>query len=418
MTRIPVEEVAFHPHSFGDPAGRVFYWRGELYRGVRQETASFAAELVQGVLPRLAEKGLVPATALTDLSLDGFDLVLRHQQIPLAAYPTEWCALMLREAALAYLDLRAALVELDFGLKDVNPWNVVFDGPRPLFVDVMSIVPLAQTLALFSEERFCRFYLNPLLLMAYGHAPLARCLLAEHDGVDPAALALLPRRSRPRRALRRRPASTRDVYVDVLARLRREVAAVQPALATDRHVPRPEAAASAAAVADALERLRPETVLDLHTSSVAAARLAADRDVRAVAFFTSDEAANAAFVDARAANRWLLPLVIDFTKPPGSVGYLDHYAIAAADRLRCELVVALEAVDHALLRRLTVEHLAAAVSSFSSKYALVAHPPAESAPSQLAVRDDDFLRALRARFADVSPFRSDGSAPRLLLCRK
>lgn len=426
MTRLPVEEVAFHPHSFGDPAGRLFLWRGELYRGVRQEAAPFAAELVQSVLPRLAENGLVPPTTLTDLSLEGFDLVLRHQQIPLAAYPTEWCAAMLREAALAYLDVLAELAELELGLKDVQPWNLVFDGHSPVFVDVMSIAPLNQTLPAFSEDRFRRYYLNPLLLMTYGHARIARCLLAEYDGVEPAALALLPRRARPWRLPRRRRPTPwpLNVYVDVLARLRQEVAAVQPPVATGSGKSRPEADAAAAAVADALEQLQPETVLDLHTTDVAPARLAADRGLRAVAFCSSDAAANAAFFDARAADRSLLPLLIDFTKPPAAVGYLDHYAMAAADRLQCELVVAFGAVDYALLRRaLTFEHLAAALGSFSSKYALVAQPHAKSVPGEVAARtssisSDDFVRALRARFDDVSPFESEASEPQLLLCRK
>ncbi len=32
---IPQDGVDFHPHSFGDPAGRLFRWNGEIYRGIR-----------------------------------------------------------------------------------------------------------------------------------------------------------------------------------------------------------------------------------------------------------------------------------------------------------------------------------------------------------------------------------------------
>ena len=33
--QIPHEEVSFHPLSYADPNGRVFWWNGELYRGIR-----------------------------------------------------------------------------------------------------------------------------------------------------------------------------------------------------------------------------------------------------------------------------------------------------------------------------------------------------------------------------------------------
>jgi hypothetical protein len=423
VSAIPPDEVEFHPHSFGDPAGRLFRWRGGLYRGVRPEAAPFAAELAATVLPRLSESGLVPETSLTDLSLDGFALVLRHEQVPLAAYPTEWCGAMLRTAALAYLDVLDELAGAGLGLKDVHPWNLVFDGQRPLFVDVMSIAPLAETMRRLSVDRFRRYYVNPLLLTAHGHGRLARCLLAEYDGVDPAVLALLPRRARPRRFRQhgRSSPSTLSGYAATVARLKAEVAAVEVVVAAGSD--EPEAGAETA-VSEALEQVQPATVLELYTVTAAAAARAADAGKRAVAFCPSDAHANAAFYAAQQTGALLLPLVLDFTKPTPAVGYLDHYSIAAADRLRCELVLALDAVRYAVLeRRLTFEHVAVALDAFSTRAALVALPRPDVLPPDVLGRvrgygRDGFVRALRGRFSDVSPLAPDESGRDLFLCRK
>ena len=48
---------------------------------------------------------------------------------------------MLRDAALAILTLAAELAERGLTLKDSHPWNVLFHGTRPVWVDVTSVGP-------------------------------------------------------------------------------------------------------------------------------------------------------------------------------------------------------------------------------------------------------------------------------------
>jgi hypothetical protein len=416
MTRIAPEEVRFHPHSFGDPAGRLFWWRGDLYRGVRAGAAPFVAKAVERVLPRLAEKRLVPATTPTDLTLDGFELVLRHDQVPFTAYPTEWCPEMLREASLLYLDLVVELAAEGLGIKDMNPWNIVFDGPRPLFVDVMSIAPLEACVSSFSEERFRRNYLDPLLLMAQGHSRLARALLPEYGGVEPAVLALLRRRNR---RLRRGPfrRSPHD-HVALARSLRREVEAVELSVA--------DGAGQSAdtAIAGVVEELRPASVLELRTTTGTAAIFAARHGARGIAFFDADERANASFAAARSEDVWLLPLVLDFTKPTPAIGFFDHFSVAAVDRLRCELVVAGDSVRYAVVDRLfPFEHVAEALAAFSGRYALATLPDPDSLPAHVLERAPwygapAFLEALRSRFAEVKRLSPAPTGTDLFLCRK
>jgi len=415
MTIAP-EEVRFHPHSFGDPAGRLFWWRGDLYRGVRAPAAPFVADVVERVLPRLVDKGLVPATTLTDLALDGFELVLRHERVPFTAYPNEWCPEMLRDAALLYLDLVVELAPDGLGIKDMNPWNLVFDGPHPLFVDVLSISPADECAQSFSEARFRRYYLDPLRLMAEGHSTLARALLPEYGGVEPGALALLGARE-PFARWRPRFRRSRSDHTELATELRRKVEAV------DLPVARTDITAVPAAIAQVLDELRPTSVLELRTSTAAASVSAARRGARAIAFFDADDRANSTYAAARAEDLWLLPLVLDFTKATPAIGFFDHFSIAAVDRLRCELVVAGDAVRYAVVDRLlSFEHIVEALAAFSRVAALVELPRRDSLPAYALSRapwygERAFVDALRARFADVIVLPPEPAGRHLFLCR-
>src|SRR5688572_32059844 len=84
--RIPGNEVEFHPHSFGDPQVRLFRWRGEIYRGISSQHALFYRRLFEDkVIERAVDKGLLIDSELTELVVDGYELVVHHRQIAFAS---------------------------------------------------------------------------------------------------------------------------------------------------------------------------------------------------------------------------------------------------------------------------------------------------------------------------------------------
>ena len=88
MKEIPLEEVAFHPRSRIDPNGRLFYWRGGLYRGLSQERSDFYRGLFErNVVGRLVDRGLIIDTDLQPYSMAGFGMVVRHREIDLRGLP-------------------------------------------------------------------------------------------------------------------------------------------------------------------------------------------------------------------------------------------------------------------------------------------------------------------------------------------
>ncbi len=377
MARIPPEEIEPHPHSFADRAGRLFYWRGELYRAFRRDVeGTFAALLDDGVLDELARRRLLIETEPTELELDGYGLVVRHRRIPFPSYPNEWCAPMFKSAVLALLDLATELAQDGLTLKDAHPWNVVFDGATPVWVDVGSIQPDGDPVWAAARE-FVRFCLNPLLLMAAGRVRLARHLLPEYEGVDAADAAAAPFRTRrigrrmaalAGQARRPGPASRALFF----RRLREAIASIE--VVYDTHGDLRDDGDGAPELDPLLTSLAPASALTVDSPS--AARRIAERGALVVALDRREATTARLFEVARDEGARILPLVMDVTLPTPSRGIREHWQIAATSRLRSEVVVALGVVGpvHAAYG-LPVPRILEALASFATR-ALVVDAPA------------------------------------------
>ena len=127
-----------------------------------------------GFFSELMEKGLLVETEITPLKLDGYGMVLKHKKVPTLTYCMEWPATMLKEAALLTLDLAIELTDKNLALQDAYPWNVYFDGTKPEFIDLGSIVEADRKFIWIAYDQFCRFFLYPLYMYAAGREKIAR----------------------------------------------------------------------------------------------------------------------------------------------------------------------------------------------------------------------------------------------------
>ncbi len=412
QSRIPDREVEFHPHSFADPGGRLFRWRGGLYRALSRQQSSFISRLFQsGTIERLIRRGLLIESEITDYALEGYDLVIRHRAIPFPSYPNEWCAAMLKDAALAIIELARELAGDGLTLKDAHPWNLVFDDCRPVYVDLNSIAPAEQGQGWQAGEEFRRFCLNPLILMSRGQERLARLMMPEDEGVTDSFLAMFERggvrsalvnaraefASRARRMLKPETLEKQQAragLADLLRRIEREVEGVVIAPPESSALCRDQGRGREA-VSQLLGRLRPDTLLDVGGNFIGNAEAARESSNRAVVFSDDPGLVARLYLDCRARRLPILPLIVDFTKPTPARGLCDHWSIAASDRFKCDLVLALDgAIDDLTRRRqLNFEQVAEGLSLFSDRW-VVAEIGA-GAP-------DNFVGALRARFKTVS----------------
>lgn len=449
--RIPTKEVTFHPHSFGDPDGRLFQWKDALYRGIshRQEPL-FSRLFDEGLISALVERGLLVESEVAPLMLDGYAMVLRHRLIPFVSYPEEWPPAMLRDAAIAILDLAVELAVRGLSLKDGHPWNVVFDACHPVYVDITSIVPLDDQPVWPAYDSFCRFAFRPLLLMARGHERIARRLLPEHEGVSESELRALTRGSGLPLiglALRRVARGYQTMRVQSIGRLRyrepdprqriaflnqtrKQIEAITFPGSPDTFL---EALNPFAHDSWALKRLELERILDeIHPESVVdvgseagwAARTAARAGSKVIALCTDSRSATQLYYDARGSSLPILPLVMDFTDPTPSRGIDGHWAIAATERLRGDLVVASSrVVRRAWERGLTVDQIVNGLAAFARRWILVEIGPVERHDGPLPVTGDrppytadSFAESLRRRFSRVDSLPTHQEGRVHLLC--
>jgi SAM-dependent methyltransferase len=159
--------------TFRDPTGSLIDADGRILRGVRQaEAATFRRILEADVVQRLVQRGAVVGTRAVERSdlpewLHGeFGQWFEHERVGFASVPAEWSAAMLAQAALHTLDVNEELLRHGFVLKDATPANILFDGTRPILVDVPSIEPLRAGQDLWvARHQFEASFLLPLLAM-------------------------------------------------------------------------------------------------------------------------------------------------------------------------------------------------------------------------------------------------------------
>jgi SAM-dependent methyltransferase len=463
---IASDQVEFHRLSYVDASGRVFWWQGDLYRAIDPAREDFYRRLIsEGVIERLVQERLVVDTTPAEITLDG-KLVLRHRSLPFVSHPFEWSPEMLRDAALATIALQRTLARDGVSLQDAHPLNIVFDGSRPLFVDLGSLVPAPAGHDWPALDEFRRYFVNPLLLYANGHSRVARWLsLDTREGVLEGEVEFLgPRqaaahvRAIPRRALelgrRHLPQPARRALTPLLGAVRtsrdarRARAPRHPGEALDalEHelrsldlAPAPglwtayyeefpsfdhpaDWSVKRQTVASVLDRLRPETVLDVGANRGWFSLLAARRGSSVVAFDTDEHSIDDLHRQARADDLPLQSLVVDVRRALEGVGVLGP----PSDRIRCDLVLALAITHHLVFTAgLPFARVVELLSSFVEKHLLVEFVPADdihvrswSPETRSWYTLDNFLAALQCEFDHVEVLSSSPDPRVLVFCSR
>lgn len=188
--------------SFRDPAGHLLQINGRILRFVNPSGEADLRAFLGSVSARqLVDSGLLVSTrVIADERLGNMAtvelpdeflphetaVIVEHQRVPFQSFPYEWPPEMLHAAAQLTLDLAENLLKEGFGLKDATPYNVLFDGPRPVFVDWLSFErrdPLDATWLPYAQ--FVRTFLLPLLVNKYFNLRLDQLLIVNRDGLEP-----------------------------------------------------------------------------------------------------------------------------------------------------------------------------------------------------------------------------------------
>jgi SAM-dependent methyltransferase len=188
--------------SFRDPAGCLVEISGRLIRFVNRVGAEDAKAFLGTTLyidsvidGRLVPSRILDSAEITDLNHENkqvvsqselYEMVLEHKRVSFVSFPSEWAPEMLHAAALLTLDLARAGLDQGFALKDATPYNVLFQGPFPIFIDILSFEKLKPGEHIWlAYAQLVRTFLLPLLVNKRFNLPLEYIFLSSRDGIEP-----------------------------------------------------------------------------------------------------------------------------------------------------------------------------------------------------------------------------------------
>src|SRR5215469_6996805 len=186
------DEIIF---SLRDPSGRVFSVDRRIIRSVTGAAVPALTAFLKSSAAKalVQERSLVSTRILTKTEtaewLSKLDsvaaknckeggLLLEPERIPFVSFPYEWCVEMLWAAADLTLRIAERLGPEGFAMKDAITYNVVFRGPDPVFVDLLSFeLRSPQSPNSLPEGEFAECFLLPLMMNKHYGVPLDRLLL-------------------------------------------------------------------------------------------------------------------------------------------------------------------------------------------------------------------------------------------------
>lgn len=464
--------------SFRDPGGRLVRHDGRILRVV----SPTSADQLRAFLATSSARQLRTRSAIVDshfldprlvadlrqtLAVQPGHALVEHERIPFPSYPYEWPLEMLHRAAEFTLELSQEVLGSGYWLKDASPYNVLFQGPNPVFVDLLSFEQRAATdQTWLPYAQFVRTFLLVLLTSRHLGRNPAELLLSRRDGPEPRevydwcsalqrlrpgflGLVTLPswldRAGKPDGNIyRNRPASSAGQAEYVVGNLYRSLGR-----SLQRLAPRPGRsrwtgylqhkslyspallAEKDRFVSEALREAGPAAVLDAGCNEGHFSEMAARLGARVVAIDADPAVVGAVWRRAHAAHLDILPLVVDLTRPTPGIGWRNQECASFLERAEghFDMVMMLAMIHHMLLsERIPLSEVLRMAAGLTRDYALIEFVgPGDPMFQQLVrgrdllYRDltvDQFERESRCFFKTIRVHRLQGLDRWLFLLRK
>ncbi len=420
-----------------DDVGETFVSDGRVLRGIYPGKSAAARSVLQTCIAHdLFKHGIVATREPTHNPHAelGYELTLEHARVPFVTFPHEWPASMLHAAARFHVELFQKLGEHGLTLKDWHPYNILFDGTEPVFVDFTSIIPAVDlpkqgyladakaptgfgmwdeySAALYRMYRltYDAYFGLPLEMMRQGRHAEARKRLADtplnatDSGMlrgevfagQPAARGRYELNDiRLRMALNEKGPVKRKFFALLAKMLDGMHVAVRGSAYSSYYADKKEAFASEPsadwtnkqnAVHDALTRFSPATVLDIGSNTGWFSLLAAKLGSNVVGVDLDEACIDSLFAAAKRERLAVLPLVANLMAPPpdifaktfddepslSRIGGVAPLYPSPEKRLACEMVLALAIVHHlALGQGHSFERIAETLSDLATRYLCV-----------------------------------------------
>ncbi len=316
---------------------------------------------------------------------------------------------MLASAGSLTLDLAEQCLPHGWRLKDATPYNVLFRGPAPVFVDLLSFERHDPGDAIWpAYGQFVRTFLLPLLAHRESISKLNRIWLASRDGVEPEdlyqSLSWRGRLTSPGLTLASVPywlskkaESTNGLYrprptdperaaftlATMFRGLRRQLRKLSSSrrdshwsnyLDTLTHYTAQQFAFKESFVKDALHEFSPRRVLDIGANTGHFSELAAVGGASVVAIDSDQAAAGRVWQRASEKKLDILPLVVDLARPTPALGWRNREFPSFLDRARggFDMVMMLAVIHHMLVtERVPLEEILSLAAELTTDLLLI-----------------------------------------------
>jgi len=440
--------------SFRDPAGRLYFVDDIPLRQVHAAYATTYRDLLASpfLASHMAEGTIVPTRVLDEQDAaisrvfaegrhgisdcgDG-DLFLMHEAIPFPSYPAEWPFAMLCSAARLTLDIAEHALEHGIGIKDATPYNVLFKGPRPVFVDILSFERRDPRDAIWlAHGQFMRTFMLPLLACAHLKLPLSGIFLSRRDGIEPVDLYTMLgplKRLKPpflgavtlpawlsgradgsgsgvyRRHHFKDHEKARFVMRSLFRRLRRAIAHTGKHYGAARTVwsdycqtctyDERAFAEKGAFVDQFLRERRPRRVLDVGSNTGYFSEQAASLGASVVAIDSDSAVVNRLWRRAGEKRLNILPLVVDFARPTPALGWRNAETLPFLARAKghFDALFMLAVLHHLLVTdQIPLHEILALAAEITTRYLIIEYvAPEDPQFRRLARGRDDLYRYL------------------------
>jgi len=162
--------------------GFLFKYDNRIFRAINNDEKDNVLFLFEsGAIDELNKANLIPFTKISEIRLEGFDLVLEHEKIDVVTYPTEWSFTMLKDASLLVLNVNKILNKYNFETRDSHGYNILLHHSIPKYVDVGSFGRKTTKKYWSGKDNFREFYFYPLYMWSKGNSVLAKQFLI-NDG--------------------------------------------------------------------------------------------------------------------------------------------------------------------------------------------------------------------------------------------
>jgi len=420
--------------SYRDPNGQVYFdENNKIYRTINSSMIQTYKKMkADGIINASIDAGyLVFTQEISSEELrQQFDTpyVLQHEKIPYITYPYEWSFHELKAAALFHLEFQKFLLDRNYTLSDATAYNIQFIGHKPIFIDVLSIIPYQKESLWLGYQQFLEQFLNPLLLSSLKGIPFNSWYRGSLEGISTtdllSTLSIKQKLNwrillfltlyqkaenkvvkKPEEALKKIVANQKGIpkksLISMLTQLHSWIKKLEPVdkitvwsdYADINTYDNQERDIKAQFVSEFVARNKLKTLVDLGCNTGDYSQAAIEGGAEYVIGFDFDhQALSKAYLRSVAKNLCFLPLWLDASNPSPSQGWLESEREGFSNRFQTDGVIALAFEHHlAIAKNIPLEQVIMWITSIA-RYGVIEFVPKNDPTvlQMLSTREDIF----------------------------